>query len=73
MQLDTVGLLSKEASTFKDIVSDIVHHEDAKPDFSACPWNPMVDRTSPASLVIDKLCKRFGYITPDEEYIKYNL
>jgi hypothetical protein len=38
MQLDSVGLLSKEASTVEYILSDIMKTERAMPDLSGCPW-----------------------------------
>jgi hypothetical protein len=38
MQLDVMGLLSKEASTTKDVVVEVTRDDDAKPDFSGCPF-----------------------------------
>jgi hypothetical protein len=37
MQIDVLGLLTKEASTLKHVVAEAVRHEGAKPDFSSCP------------------------------------
>jgi hypothetical protein len=43
MQLDSIGLLSKEASTVEYVVSDLVRTEEAMPDFSACPFSSIKD------------------------------
>jgi len=37
MQLDSIGLLSKEASTVRNIVAETQQNEKAGPDLSCCP------------------------------------
>jgi hypothetical protein len=40
MQLDLIGLMSKEAGTVKNIISEHTCSYDAVPDFSSCPYDP---------------------------------
>jgi hypothetical protein len=72
MELDEVGLLSKEADTFTEILSEATRHDGAKPDFSDCPWDPLVERTGIVGEIMTGLCRKWGYVTPHEEYVNWN-
>jgi hypothetical protein len=73
MQLDSLGLMSKEAVTKQNIYGELTQDLGAMPDFSDCPYSlDLDDSWYRDSDVMLRIAKRFGVLSPRENMLGYN-